>query len=233
MKKFFKEFGSDRQFFRKLLTLALPIMVQNFIVSSLNMVDTLMIGSVGENEIAAVGIANQVFFMLNLLIIGVTAGGSMFISQYWGSGDRHKIKNVCALGIVSITAIGAIFMAAALLIPNFILGLFTDNASVIELGRQYIIIVCLSYIPTGLSFFLAGVLRSTGNAKLPMIISAAAIMINIFFNYVFIFGNFGAPKLGVRGAALATLIANSRIPPHRYFKLQEEFASSRQGARIL
>ena len=207
MKGFLGSLKGDRQFFNKLFVLALPIMIQNFIVSSLNMVDTLMIGKVGEDEIAALGIANQLFFMFNLIIIGVTAGCCMFISQYWGSGDKRRIKNVSAIGLTLIFVTGAIFTLAALVFPSPILGLFTDDARVVSPGVDYVKIVSLSYIMTGISFFLAGALRSIGSARLPMVVSAIAVLINAGLNYIFIFGNFGAPKMGVKGAALGTLIA--------------------------
>ena len=106
----------DRQFYYQLLTLAAPILLQNFIASSLNMFDTLMIGRLGENEVAAVGVANQVFFLFNLIANGAAAGCSIFLSQFWGGGDRRSIHKVVGFGLLMNLCIGLLFTAAALVL---------------------------------------------------------------------------------------------------------------------
>lgn len=164
----------DKQFYRTLAVLALPILVQNFLASSLNMVDTLMIGRVGENEVAAVGIANQFFFLFNLIGNGAAMGCSIFISQYWGQKDTASIKKVMGFGLTVNVVISLLFTATALLAPEFIVRLFS---------------------------------RSVGSAYLPMLVSLFAVLTNTGLNYLLIFGKGGFPVLGVRGAAIATLIA--------------------------
>lgn len=197
----------DRQFYYQLLTLAAPILLQNFIASSLNMFDTLMIGRLGENEVAAVGVANQVFFLFNLIANGAAAGCSIFLSQFWGGGDRRSIHKVVGFGLLMNLCIGLLFTAAALAFPGPIVRLFSDDEAVVALGIDYLTLVALSYAFTSVSFLLAGAMRSVGLAWPPMIISGGAVLVNIALNWVFIFGHFGAPAMGVRGAALATLIA--------------------------
>lgn len=197
----------DRPFYRQLLVLAAPIMLQNFIASSLNMFDTLMIGQLGENEVAAVGVANQVFFLFNLVANGAAAGCSIFLSQFWGGGDRRSVHKVVGLGLLMNLCIGLLFTGAACAFPGPIIGLFSDDQAVISLGIEYLLLAALSYAFTSVSFLLAGAMRSVGKAWPPMIISAGAVLVNIALNQVFIFGELGAPAMGVRGAALATLIA--------------------------
>lgn len=200
-------FFRDPAFFRTLFVLSLPIVIQNLLVSSLNMIDTVMIGRVGENEVAAVGVANQYFFLLQMGMNGIASGCSVFFSQYWGSGNRSGIYRVLGIGFLSMLAVGAAFTLPALLIPAPIIRLFSRDAAVQALGRDYLLIVCLSYLPTAVSFLLANAHRSIGNAVSPMLISLGAVGINTLFNYLLIFGKLGLPVLGVKGAAIATLIA--------------------------
>jgi len=199
---------SGKDFYVRLMTLALPIIIQNFISSCLNMVDTVMIGQVGETQIAAVGIANQYFLLFNLVIIGIHSGCGVFISQFWGKGDRVSIRKVVGIGLYISSIAALIFMIVALLFPEGIVSIFSENDPlVISEGAAYLRIVCISYIFTALSFGYAFASRSIGNAFMPMVISALALGCNTILNYILIFGHMGAPVLGVRGAAIATLIA--------------------------
>ena len=200
-------FFDDPAFFRALFVLALPIVVQNLLVSSLNMIDTLMIGRVGEAEVAAVGAANQFFFLLQMAMNGIASGCSVFIAQFWGGGNREGIHKVLGIGLISMAAVGLVFTGVALLIPLPIIRMFAHEEAVQGFGRDYLTIVCLSYLPTAVSFLLANAQRSIGNALTPMLISLGAVLTNTFFNYLLIFGKAGFPALGVKGAAIATLIA--------------------------
>ncbi len=171
------------------------------------MIDTVMIGAIGENEVAAVGVANQFFFLFNMVIYGVSSGVSIFISQYWGSGNRREIFRIIGLGLISLVLSGAVFTALAVFFPIPIMGLFSDSAAVLYLGREYLWIVCISYIPTAITYVFSHAQRSINNAALPMAISFLAILTNTVFNYLLIFGKLGLPALGVRGAAIATVLA--------------------------
>ncbi|WMJ79097.1 MATE family efflux transporter [Clostridium sp. MB40-C1] len=197
----------EQSFHRTLLKVAFPIIIQNFIVSSLNMIDTMMIGKLGEIEIASVGIANQYFFLFNLIIMGVFSGCGIFVSQFWGRKDIKNIRKMLGIGLVSGGSIAVIFTLVAAIFPKQIIGIFNTNPQVIELGSQYIRVVCLSYIFTAITFNFAFASRCIEHAVLPMIVSSFALLSNVFFNYIFIFGHFGAKPMGVKGAALATVIA--------------------------
>ncbi|HHW31846.1 MAG TPA: MATE family efflux transporter [Clostridiaceae bacterium] len=197
----------DKEFYFKMLKLSLPVMIQNLILSFLNMIDTVMVGKLGETEIAAVGIANQYFFFFNMFLIGVCAGCSVFIAQYWGKRDITNIKRILGVGLVSTTVVSLAFMILGFFKPQEIIALFNKDSEVIDLGSRYLKVVLASYIFTGITFMYNFSLRSVGNAVQPMVISFIALLCNAFLNYVFIFGKFGAPVMGVGGAALATVIA--------------------------
>lgn len=202
-----KNFFNDTEFFVKFIKLAIPIALQNLIISTLNMADTVMIGRLGETQIAAVGLGNQFFFLLNLLMFGIVSGSSIFTSQYWGNGDMPNLRRTLGLSLILSISFAFIFTCAALTMPSYILHIFTEDAAVIELGSQYLRIVALSYVITGITISFSFSLRSTGNARLPMFVSSMALFTNIALNYLLIFGKFGFPALGVKGAAIATVIS--------------------------
>lgn len=207
IKQLYLEMFTDRDFYRQMLKLALPIVLQNFISSFLNMIDTVMVGKLGETEIAAVGIANQYFLFFNMFLFGLSAGCGVFISQFWGKRDLQNIKRILGIGLGLSLAISLGFMVLGLLVPGKIMALFNNDPRVIQLGVGYLKIVLISYLFTGITIVYNFALRSIGNTIQPMLISGLALISNAFFNYVFIFGKMGAPALGVEGAALATVIA--------------------------
>lgn len=197
----------DKKFYRKVFIIALPIVIQNFITSSLNIVDTIMIGSLGEKEIAAVGIGNQYFFLMNIVMMGLFSGIGIFISQYFGKNDKESIRKLVGMGLFASFIIGGLFTVFALAIPNGIIGLFNTDSNVIAIGVEYLSTVCLSYIFTAISFNFGIASRCVEKTTVPMIASAIALCINTVLNYSLIFGKFGFSAMGVRGAAIATLIA--------------------------
>ncbi len=198
---------SGKAFYAQLLTLALPIIIQNFIGSSLNMVDTVMIGRLGETEIAAVGLANQFFLLFILIINGIHSGCGVFIAQFWGQGEKESIKKVLGLGLLAAVVVSLLFTIVALFYPESIVNIFNKDPQVIREGAVYLKVVSLSYVLTAISIGFGMASRSIGNTVLPMVVSALALGCNTFLNYVLIFGHFGAPQLGVEGAAIATAIA--------------------------
>jgi len=197
----------NRKFFQTLWVLALPIVIQNLLISSLNMIDTLMIAAVGQNEVAAVGIANQYFFLFNLMITGIAGGCSVFIAQFWGGRSLENIHRIMGLGLCALGTVAALFTLAASSAPQWLISFFSDSPAVRQLGTDYLVIVCLSYVPTGITFMFSNGSRAMGEAKLPMLVSACAILTNTGLNYLLIFGKLGLPAMGVRGAAMATVIA--------------------------
>lgn len=201
------KFCKDKVFLKTMFAIAIPIALQNLITSSLNMVDTLMISSLGQSSIAAVGLANQIFFFYALINFGINSGSSIFISQYWGKKDITNIRKILGLSIALSTFAGIIFTIAGFFFPEFIMGLLIKEPEVIKLGAEYLKIVSLSYIITAIGFSYSIALRSTGRPKVPMKISGISFIVNTVFNYLLIFGKFGFPEMGVKGAALGTLIA--------------------------
>lgn len=202
-----KKLLSDGLFYKDLGIIAAPIIIQNFISTSLNMVDTIMIGMLGETQIAAVGIANQVFLMLCMFLFGICSGCGIFISQFWGKRDKDNIKRVVGLELSSSLVISAIITFTAITFPRQIIGIFNTDPDVLLYGSRYLRLVCLSYSFTAVTFCFSFALRCIEKATYPMYISAVALMTNTFLNYVFIFGHFGFTAMGVEGAALATVIA--------------------------
>ena len=201
------KFWKDKVFLKAMIAIALPIALQNLITSSLNMVDTLMISSLGEASIAAVGLANQIFFFYSVINFGIHSGSSIFISQYWGKRDTKNIKRVLGISLFLTTIVGLIFTMAGFFFPRLIMNIFTHEEEVVRLGASYLKIVSLSYLITGVSFAYSIALRSTGRPKVPMMISGISFITNTVFNYLLIFGKFGFPALGVKGAAIGTLLA--------------------------
>lgn len=197
----------DREYLSLLYRTALPIAIQNFVTSSLNAVGVLLIGQMGETEVAAVGLANQIFYLLNLMLFGIISGSAIFTAQYWGSQDLPNIRKVVVLCLGLSSAAGLFFTAVALGFPRFAMGLYTSDTAVIELGCQYLGIIGLSYLATAVSFTFGMQLRATGNVRVPMMVSVGALSLGAFLNYILIFGEFGLPEMGVRGAALGTCIA--------------------------
>ena len=202
-----KSITEEKKFYKSILTIALPIAMQNLISNSLNMVDTMMIGKLGVTEIAAVGLANQFFFFFALILFGINSGAGIFIAQFWGREDVKNIRRMLGLCLITGILVAILFTIGGFFIPAHILRLFLKNNDVIKLGSNYLKIVCFSYILTTISFAYAFACRSIGKAKIPMYVSIIALLSNTLLNYVLIFGNFGFPKMGVEGAALATLLA--------------------------
>ncbi len=198
---------NDKHFYSQMLKIALPVTAQNLVLASLNLVDTIMIGGIGEAAIAGVGLANQYYFLLNLLLFGIISGSSIFTAQFWGTKDIKNIRKVLGVSIISGGMAALLFSVAAFLFPEKILGIFSKDPEVIQLGTQYLMIVLFSYVVTAFSFAYSFNLRSTGDAKTPLLVSVIALGTNTVLNYLLINGRFGFPRMGVSGAAAATLIA--------------------------
>jgi len=207
LRKFFADFIHDRTFFSTLIMLALPIVLQNLISSSLNLVDTIMIGRVGTIELAAVGVAAQFFFFHTVLLVGIGSGYCIFIAQAWGKRDRATIKKYLGLALLLSLLVSLLFTIVGFWKAEEIIALFNDDPEVVRLGGIYIRTLAISTICTALTYTFGYASRSIENAFLPMIGSSIALALNTFLNYVLIFGKFGMPALGVEGAAIATLIA--------------------------
>ncbi|MGL4109837.1 MATE family efflux transporter [Clostridium sp. LP20] len=199
----------DKKFLKSILTLALPITLQSFITSSLNLVDNVMVGRLGEEAIAAVGLANQYFFIFTLCLSGINAGASVFMSQYWGKKDIKSIRKVLGLDITVGFIASFIFALGAFIFSNEIMCILSKDINVIALGSSYLKIVAISCLFTNFTQGYSSALRSTEQPKLPMYASLIGVISNAFLNWVFIFGNLGIESMGVAGAAMATTIARA------------------------
>lgn len=192
---------------KQMLTIALPIMLQNLILSLISVSDVFMIGRVGEIEIASVGLSNQIVFLFILFCMGINNAGSIFIAQYAGRGDTKKIKIVLALCLSISLALATVFTLLSFFIPGELLSLYTKDANVIRVAIPFLKTVSISFFFTGLTIVYTTLLRSVGNTKMAMYASLVTLTVNVILNYSLIFGNFGFPKLGVLGAAIATTFA--------------------------
>lgn len=190
-----------------LFTLTLPIIIQNLITTSLNLVDTFMIGRVGESELAAVGIANQYYFLFTLFMYGIAGGAAVFIAQLWGSQEKKRIKKVLARSLVYGTAVTAVFMIFGYKWTEAIIGIFNGSEVVLYHGSRYLRITLIGYLFTSISFVLAAGLRSINHTKIPMYASLIGLVINMILNNILIFGRWGMAPMGVEGAAIATIVA--------------------------
>lgn len=199
-------FFNDKQFFRAMLTLAVPVAFQQLITAGLNMIDVLMVGQLGETAVAALGLANQIFFLLILFLFGVSSGTAIFTAQYWGKGDTENIRKVLGICLAMAVSVAALFSLAATLIPEKLMGFYTEDSEVVKLGSEYLRIVGLSYVLMAISVSYIAILRSITLVRMTVIVSVFALAIKTTIAYTLIFGHFGLPALGVRGAAIGTAI---------------------------
>lgn len=204
---YLKSIFEDKKFLKKTIAIGIPIAVQALLNTTLNLVDTMMIGTLGESTIAAVGLANKVFFVFTLLLFGIVSGSSILTAQYWGKRDVKNIRRVLGISLIIGLAGAVIFMLAGLFIPKTVMSIFTPSENTISIGASYLAIVAVSYPLTAITNCYISLLRATNQVKAPVFISIISILVNVVLNYTLIYGNFGAPKLGVQGAAIATVIA--------------------------
>ena len=207
MRQFLLDFYHDRTFSSTLMKIAIPIILQNLISSSLNMIDTIMIGRVGTLELAAVGVATQFFFFHIVALTGGCSGFCIFIAQYWGKQNIPAIKRYLGIILLYVSGVGILFTLAGIFFAEQIIFLFNDDPQVINLGALYIRTLAFGTLFSGFTYAFGFASRSIENSFLPMIASTIALVTNTFMNYVLIFGKLGLPALGVQGAALATVIS--------------------------
>lgn len=200
-------FWNDKHFIKTMLAVALPVAVQFLISTSINMADTVMISSLGAAEIAAVGLVNQFVFFFMVATFGFCSAGAVFFSQYYGDRDIHQVRRYLSITLQLVTLFSFVFSLVSLMWPSQIMRLLIPDKDVIYYGTGYLKLIALTFVMTGISQAFNTVLRSCNRAYEPLLVSIIAFFTNVFFNYVFIFGKLGAPELGVRGAAVGTIIA--------------------------
>ena len=194
-------------FYKQVVLLALPIVLQNLITSALGMADTFMVGMLGEVPMAAVTLANIPLFALQMFIFGVQSGSSVLVSQYWGKQEMESINRVLGVALWVVMVVSTLFAGVLLVCPVEFLSLFGNEPEVIALAAQYGSIVGFSYVCNAFTMMYVAAYRSMERPQLGLYILVASMATNTFLNWVLIFGKLGAPAMGVRGAATATLIA--------------------------
>ena len=209
-----KRYIGDKAFYKRVMAIVVPIIIQNGITNFVSLLDNIMVGQVGTLPMSGVSIVNQLLFVFNLCIFGATAGAGIFTAQFQGSGDTNGIRHTFRfkfLICLGLTAVGiTLFLAADTpLISLFLTGDGNpeDAAAILEYGRAYLRMMLIGLLPFALTNAYAGTLKETGETVVPMLGGIAATAVNLVLNYVFIFGNFGAPEMGVVGAALATVLS--------------------------
>jgi Na+-driven multidrug efflux pump len=178
----------DKGFYKSLLFLAIPVILQNMVNSFINILDTIMVGKLGEVAIASVGLGNQVFFFFNMILFGITSGGGIFVAQYWGKKDIKNIRASVGITIACSLGVSLIFFLAAQFIPKLILGFYSEDITVIELGAKYLKTTAWSYPIFAISMAFSLAFRSTEQAKVPMTATIISLCINALCNYLLIFG---------------------------------------------
>ena len=189
------------------IKLAVPISLQSMLAASFHLVDTAMVVRLGSVSTAALGVSGRWFFMLNLIFFGFASGMGVLVSQYWGIKDIKTIHKSFGLGIMSTFLSGCIFSLALFIFTPQMLNVFTDDAVVIAEGAKYMRIACWTFIPMSIAFIFSNLLRSAENVILPLVVTIVSVATNTFLNFVLIFGNFGFPQMGIRGAAIATVVS--------------------------
>ena len=207
-----KNFIGDKAFYRRALAVAMPIMIQNGITNFVSLLDNIMVGRIGTEQMSGVAITNQLIFIFNLCIFGATAGAGIFTAQFFGSGDNKGVRDtfrfkLISCFIIAVLGISLFFFAGEPLINLYLKGEGSkgDAASSLYYAREYLNIMLIGLIPAAITQCYCGTLRETGKSVLPMIAGIIAVVVNLVGNYILIFGHFGAPKMGVAGAAVATV----------------------------
>lgn len=222
----------SRAFYRMVLVIVIPIIIQNAITNFVNLLDNVMVGRIGTDEMTGVSIVNQLLFVFNLCVFGGVSGAGIFSAQYYGAGDHEGVRNCFRFKLY----LGVVLFAAAILLFSFAgeplirLYLNEENADAriaVTLGhaQDYLKVMLWGLVPFALSQAYASTLRETGETALPMRAGILAVLVNLTFNYLLIYGNVGFPKMGVRGAALATIL--SRYVELVFIALATHFHSNR------
>jgi putative MATE family efflux protein len=213
-RSFLSKYVGTKAFYKAVLAIVIPVVIQNGVSQFVSVLDNLMVGQIGTEQMSGVAIANQLIFVFNLTIFGGLSGASIFGAQFAGKKDTDGIRHVLRFKLL----VCACVCAAALVILGFfhrpLLNLFLhesgtegDLAATLEFGSQYVLIMLIGLIPSALSMCYAFSLRETGETFIPMVGSGSAVLVNLLFNYLLIFGKLGFPALGVLGAAIATVIS--------------------------
>ncbi len=210
------KFIGDKHFYRRIILLSLPIMLQSMVTNFVSFLDNIMVGRLSTEAVSAVGIINQLLFVYYLLIFGVLSGIGIFTVQYFGKGDENGVRYTFRLKIIVVTVIALITFTVFKVADSFLITRFINEGSkegdldlAFRLSKQYLAIGVMGMLPYAITQCYAATLREVGSTFPPMVASVIAVFVNLIFNFLLIFGKMGFPALGVEGAAIATLIARA------------------------
>jgi len=201
-------FVRDKAFYAAFLKLSAMMAAQNLLAFAVNLADNIMLGRYSDTALAAAALVNQIQYLLQMVSIsGIGAGTLVMVSQYWGKGEIEPIRRIIALSMKFAAAAGLLFLSISFIFPEAILRFFTNDAIVRAEGVGYLRIMCFTYLTFPLESTLVTALKGARVVAVGTIVSVISLLTNVFFNYMFIYGNWGAPEMGIKGAAYATLIA--------------------------
>lgn len=201
-----KEFDY-KEFLKNVAVIAIPVALQNLLTTTGSMVDTMMIAPLGEMTVGAVGLCSQLASLIFSCYWGFVGGGMLFFAQYWGAKDEKGIDRSYETTLIFMMCVAVIFTCLGFFCPQFVMSIYTDKAAIQNIGAGYLKIVCFAYPLQIFSMAMSALLRSTERVKIPLIGGIASVATNILCNWILIYGKFGLPAMGERGAALATVIA--------------------------
>ncbi len=207
MKPKLKDYLGTRELYRKMALIAIPVSLQQLITVGVNLMDTIMLSSMGDAQLSASALAGQFITLFQICCMGIGMGASVLTSRFWGMEEKDSLKKAVTIMLRFLVAFAAVFTVATIAVPQWIMRIYTPEAVLIDYGVVYLKWLIPTYICMGLSLTCTIVLRTVGQVRIPLVCSVAAFFVNVFFNWVFIFGNLGAPRMEIAGAALGTLIA--------------------------
>lgn len=196
-----------KRFYRTVAALVLPIAIQNLINVGVTSADVIMLGKVGETVLSASSLAGQIYFIMTLIFFGLTSGAAVLTAQYWGKGDTRTIEKVLGITMRIGILVSVVFTLAVWTAPELLMRIFTAEPEVIVQGVRYLKIISCSYVVSGITIVYFNVMRSVERVVIATVTYSISLVINVVCNAIFIFGFFGVPAMGIRGAALGTLIA--------------------------
>ena len=197
----------DKGFYKTLVALSVPIALQNLITFSVTLADNVMIGALGDAAVSGVYMGGQVQTLLQLFSAGIESAMLVLAAQYWGKGDKAAISRIVSIGLRASAIFAAVLSAVCITVPQTVISLFTSDGSIIEVGAEYLRITAISFPFFCITQSLIAAMRSVENARIGFYVSLVSLVSNLTLNYVLIFGKLGFSPLGVRGAAIATLIS--------------------------
>lgn len=214
LKQFREKYIGDRHFYKSVLIMVIPMILQNLVTNFVSLIDNIMVGQIGTEQMNGVSIVNQYIFVFNITVFGAVAGPSIFGAQFFGKGDHEGQKHTVRFRLLTVTTIIAIGTALFYFFAEPLISLFISPddpvekaAATLEYGKEYMMYMLLGLVPFGIGQAYSSVVRECGETKIPMIAAISAVGVNIFLDYAMIFGKFGFAEMGVKGAAIATVIS--------------------------